>query len=491
MANPEHVDWLLEGADSWNARRRKINFQPDLSEEDISNKFFGGNFSALAATISPIDLKRANLSGADLHNSTFRGVDLTGGNITGANFTNANLIGTNFSDAFGGSTRFIRATLQFVNFAGAEFYTSNFSEAQLQGANLKRARFWECSFEGADLRNADLIGADFIQSKPWRAQLFPSDDHVEAGREPMSQEKLLDVNDLLDACRELRRRYGDDRTLYFRGEGRSSWELRPSLMRISQEGFSLRSFEGEMLNDLITLQPQAFYQIDSALGQWVFAQHHGLKTRLLDITRNPLVALFNVCKDNESESGRIHVFAVPNSLIKPFNSDTIRVITNFAKLPRVEQNLLLGKSEADTVGDVLHPYFNNALEIRDMILRAKDRLYALIRGESPHFEERIDVRDLFRVFVVEPQRMFERLKAQSGAFLISAFHERLEREEVSKQTRDVPIYGHYVLPVPHEQKHQILEDLRLLNVTPEVLLASVDESANAVTQKYINSASMV
>ena len=159
----------------------------------------------------------------------------------------------------------------------------------------------------------------------------------------MSQEKLLDVNDLLDACRELRRRYGDDRTLYFRGEGRSSWELRPSLMRISQEGFSLRSFEGEMLNDLITLQPQAFYQIDSALGQWVFAQHHGLKTRLLDITRNPLVALFNVCKDNESENGRLHVFAVPNSLIKPFNSDTIRVITNFAQATARRTELTAGK----------------------------------------------------------------------------------------------------------------------------------------------------
>ena len=46
------------------------------------------------------------------------------------------------------------------------------------------------------------------------------------------------------------------------------------------------------------------------------------------------------------------MFAVPRSLIKPFNSDTVRIISNFAKLPRGQQNLLLGKTEADTRGDV-------------------------------------------------------------------------------------------------------------------------------------------
>ena len=484
MAHPEHLDWLLQGPDSWNARRSESPFCPDLSEEDISNKFFGGNFSPLAAAMSPIDLKRANLAEANFRNSTFRDINLTEGDISRADFRNANLIGNNFSNTFGINARFVGATLTFANFSGAELYSCDFSKADLTGANLTGARFWECSFNGADLHNANLIGTDFVESRPWRAHLFPPSDPIDASEGPIPIKALMDVNHLLDACRDLRKKCGGDWTLYFRGEGRSSWELRPSLMRISSEGLSLRPFEGEMLNDLITLQPQAFYQVDSALGQWVFAQHHGLKTRLLDITRNPLVALFNACEGNDNEDGRLHAFAVPNSLIKPFNSNSIRMITNFAKLPRTEQNLLLGKSEADTIGDVFKPHFNNTLEIRDLISRARSRLYSLIRGESPNFEERIDIRDLFRVFVVEPQHMFERLKAQSGAFLISAFHERFEREEVLKQTERVPIYAHHTLAVPQEKKHDILDNLRLLNVTSEVLLPSVDASANAVTDKY-------
>ena len=99
-------------------------------------------------------------------------------------------------------------------------------------------------------------------------------------------------------------------------------------------------------------------------------------------------------------------------------------------------------------------------------------------------KERIDPRDFYRVFVVEPQMSFERIRAQFGAFLLSAFHERFERSEVLNRNPGVGIYGHSVIEVPVEKKQDILRELRLLNVTRETLFPSLDETAKAITNRH-------
>ena len=487
MANPEHLEWLRQGVSSWNERRRRDPFNPDLSSEDISKKL-GGHSPGDIPLIS-VDLGGINLSDADLRNATLQYTDLTGAQLHHAKLANAKLVGSDISGSFAMLAAFAAADLGRAKLNGAKFIRSDFSSALFAGADMKSALFWQCAFDGAHLCQADISAADFIQSRPWTARLFlpPNGAAIDTGL--FEGEPIRRVNDLLDACRQINASHGDEATLYFRGESRCSWELRPSVMRAPDNGgAALRPAEAEMLDDLMTRQPDAFNGMDSALAQWVFAQHHGLKTRLLDVTRNPLVGLYTACIEHKHEDGRLHVFAVPRSLVKSFNSDAVRVILNFAKLPRGEQNLLLGKTQDDAHNDIFPPDATGDMSLEKSIAsfsRAKARLCAIIRQENPSFEDKIDLRDFFRVFVVEPQRRFERVKAQSGAFLVSAFHERFERDEVLKWNRDVPIFAHRRLRVPESKKTSVLDELRLLNVTRESLFPSVDEAARAVTEKYL------
>ena len=167
-----------------------------------------------------------------------------------------------------------------------------------------------------------------------------------------------------------------------------------------------------MLRDLISNRPEDFNGMNSALEQMVIAQHHGLKTRLLDVSRNPCVALFSACDMRDpggnfhanNMDGRLHAFAVQKELIKPFDSDTISVIANFAKLGSGYQTLLLGKTGTE------HQAEDPDVPIQYVYSEAMRRLYHFIRQEKPQFEKIIHPRDLFRVFVVEPKQSFERKK---------------------------------------------------------------------------------
>ena len=300
-------------------------------------------------------------------------------------------------------------------------------------------------------------------------------------------QRIESVSRLIERCFEIKERY-EGLALYFRGERDRRWELRPSVMRPSaSDNFKLRAHEGEMLRDLISKRPEDFSGMTSALEQMVIAQHHSLKTRLLDVSHNPCVALFSACDERDAAgksqpnhmNGWLHVFAVPKELVRSFDSDVVSVIANFAKLERAYQAVLLGKTTDDSLIE------DPSIQLLPSYTEAMRRLYHFIRQEKPQFEKMIEPKDFVRVFVVEPKQSFERIRAQEGAFIISAFHERFERDQIQSRVKNVPIYEHETLIVPSGKKRPILKELNLLNFTRETLYPSLDEVAQSITRNYI------
>ena len=463
MADNKYIAWLLEGKAAWNKRRESYDRRPRFSFVDFTDVF---------RQAGKLDHNgRVPLNGFDLSNTDFHGANLSRVDFQGASLRGSHLTGT-------------------------LHHETSFSQADLTDAEFSVGYLGEADFSSATLLNTDFVqvnltGADLGWSRFWQAKLFPDFNHVTRKvSQPGTHEavqKVESVADLIERCLDMRNR-NDGLTLYFRGERDKVWDLRPSVMRPSRDGtFKLRTHEGEMLRDLISRRPEDFRGMASALEQMVVAQHHGLKTRLIDVTRNPCVALFSACDrrdpagkahDNTMD-GRLHVFAVQRELIKPFDSDTVSIITNFAKLDRGYQNLLVGKTGEDSQAE------DPDIPIQYLYSEAMRRLYHFIRQEKPQFEKLIDPRDFFRIFVVEPKQSFERIRAQEGAFITSAFHERFEREQILALTKNLPIYEYDTMIVPRESKELILEQLSLLSFSREALYPSLDEVADRITRRHV------
>ena len=463
MADEKYIEWLLEGETAWNKRRKSHNFRP---------RFSSISFADIFRQAGQLDHNgRVPLNRFDLSHTVFHGTNLSRVDFQETNLRGSLLLGTRHHK---------------TNFSQADLTDAEFGVGYLGDADLSNATLLE-----TDLVGVNLTGADLGWSRFWQAKLYPDSTHVvksvahpETGN---TSQRIESVADLIERCLEMRNR-NDGLTLYFRGERDSSWDLRPSVMRPSNDGtFKLRPQEGEMLRDLISRRPEDFGGMTSALEQMVIAQHHGLKTRLLDVTRNPCVALFSACDrrdpagkslDNKMD-GRLHVFAVQKELVKPFDSNTVSIISNFAKLDRGYQNLLVGKTGEDSQAE------DPDVQLQYNYSEAMRHLYHFIRQEKPQFEKLIDPRGFFRVFIVEPKQSFERIRAQEGAFIMSAFHERFEREQILSRTKNLPVYEYDTMIVPSKKKELILEELGLLNFTRETLYPSLDEVADRITQRYL------
>ncbi|MBU1711444.1 MAG: FRG domain-containing protein [Proteobacteria bacterium] len=195
--------------------------------------------------------------------------------------------------------------------------------------------------------------------------------------------------------------------VFYRGHSdKQKYKLEPSLFRKDELGNYLYLEKEDILyRELIVSNSSDFLSDSYTLDRLVRMQHYSLPTRLLDITSNPLIALYFTCKSSIGSDGEVVFFRIQKEEIKYYDSDTASCLANLAKLPKHEQNKI-------NTGLEKHE-FNEQPVIK--------RLVHFIRDEKPFFEGQIEPSDLKKIICVKSKKSNERITSQSGAFLSNLF----------------------------------------------------------------------
>ena len=261
--------------------------------------------------------------------------------------------------------------------------------------------------------------------------------------------------------------------VFYRGISDASYNPIPSVYR--NNNFQ---YENKFINEIRVSNPD-FVNGKTFIDELSALQHYGCPTRLLDLTSNPLVALYFACEDvlrsNAIADGCVEFYLAKEDAILHSNSDKVLILTAISHLSKRDKDQLVTICDSE----IKAKGFSAArLDSKLALKSSVKKLYQEIQRVAS-FDKNIRCIDLLQSFYIQPAFNNLRIRAQNGLFLLNGLCQNAK--ECSSRNEN-KIFAK--ITIPYSAKRNIIDELDRISINSRVLFPEIENTIDYLKRKY-------
>lgn len=243
---------------------------------------------------------------------------------------------------------------------------------------------------------------------------------------------------------------------YFRGQACRCWTLKPGIFR-EKNGINK---EHDLLCKSSLRLAKDISKLNSYLEKMVFFQHYGLKTRLLDVTFNPLIALYMACSEDCKPS------------CKKYNKPTSD-ITSCDGIVYVGTNT---EAYNPKIAELTAKYI---FEYEYQVMDVNFHRFAK--------ENKVKEESFKTALFIEPPINNARLEAQDGAFIMAPLINKIQEKEhviINKsEINENLFFENRRAVIKADNKEKILRELDMCGINSGTIYRDIQEKLKAINKE--------
>lgn len=267
----------------------------------------------------------------------------------------------------------------------------------------------------------------------------------------------------------------ENNILLFRGQSDCDYELLPSIGRGRKcaAEVSILNEERNLIEMAKFKMPEIFSKDLAPVELLALLQHHGIPTRLLDITENALVALYFACCSNNNKDGEVFVFKYDE-----------RYVANYPVING------LAESYKYSVGtfEFIDQFYNHII---DQPYFLEQKYMNEVCNKTPEEGAKWIVACCNNPLIIYAPIRSSRQQAQAGRYIL--FHNKIDYNEEMKKYSFLKIIEPISkddklivksIKISKENKRRILEQLKLVGISEDTMFPdSIDKVCKGIVEK--------